>query len=235
MTVLLHMKDNYVKEFDATVVKLTETGVVLDQTAFYPLGGGVDGDTGTLTVNKTKLKVSGTVWQDGQVVHLLKDMSLFKPGTSVHGKLDWDRRHKIMRTHTAAHLLEAIIFKQTGALIGSGRVDLKSSYLGFTIEQMDKQLIEQAVETANQLIKKGAKVAIYFMDRTEALKAPEMVKLAGKMPPELNELRIVEITELDRQACGGPHVADISELKEIKLVKMKNKGKANRRLYYQVI
>jgi len=233
MTELLHMKDNYTRRFEARVVEVLEDGVVLDRTAFYPLGGGVDCDHGMLVAER-KRNVTGVVWRDGKVVHLT-DTEGLERGMTVHGEIEWGRRYRLMRNHTASHLLEAMVFRETGALIGSGRVSVDRSYLGFTLENMDRTLIEQAVEEANKAVGKGAPVKIYFMKREEALKLPDIVKLAGKLPPAVKELRIVEILGIDRQACGGPHVADIGEIGRIEVIKIENKGKNNRRLYFRTI
>ncbi len=235
MAELLFMKDCYIKRFEAEVADIREGGVVLDRTAFYPLKGGVQDDKGMLVADGKKYVVRGTRWVDGEVIHVVDSTEGLKPGMKVNGEIEWDRRYKLMRLHTSAHLLEAVIFKKTGALIGSGRVSVDGSYIGFTLEKMDRELIVNAVEEANQLIEKGAKVNISFMKREDALKDPNMVKLAGKLPPEVEELRIVEIEGIDRQACGGPHVADIKEIEGIQVVKLKNKGAKNRRLYFEVI
>ena len=234
MTELLHMKDNYLRRFEAKIIEITENGIVLDKTAFYPLGGGVNFDKGMIVANK-KYDVTETKWQDGKVVHVISDTTGLSVGQTVNGEIEWGRRYKLMRNHTAAHLLEAVIFNKTKALIGGGKVDVNESYMGFTLEKMDRELIEASVKEANLLIEKGAPVKIYFMDREQALKDPDMVKLAGKLPPEVRKLRIVEIEGIEKQACGGPHLADISEIGRIEIIKLKNKGKKNRRLYYRSI
>ncbi len=233
MTELLHMKDNYIREFTARVVELTDEGVVLDRTAFYPLKGGVNCDTGVLLAGGREHRVTGTYLRGGKVVHIT-DTEGLEEGMEVSGKLDWERRYRLMRNHTAAHLLEAVLFRKAGALIGGGSVDAEKSRIDFTLEKMDRELIEDAVREANELVAGGAPVRIYFMPREDALRDPEMVKLAGKLPPEVRELRIVEIEGIDRQACGGPHVANISELGKIRVLKMENKGRGRRRLYYTV-
>jgi misacylated tRNA(Ala) deacylase len=233
MTELLHMTDNYCRRFEATVTEVLDDGVVLDRTAFYPHGGGVAGDRGMLVAGR-KRDVTGTVWRGGRVVHLTDTQGLEK-GTKVHGEIEWGRRHRLMRAHTASHLLEAFMFRRTGALIGSGRVSLGRSYIGFTLDEMDTELIAEVVKEANDTIEAGAPVTITFMPREEALEDPEMVKLAGKLPPEVKELRIVTIAGIDRQACGGPHVADIGEIGHIEVLDTVNKGKKNRRLYFDVI
>ena len=235
MTELLHMTDNYLKRFEAEIKEVTDEGVVLDRTAFYPLGGGVENDIGMLVIDGKKYNVTGVFWKDRKPLHILEGATGLKKGLKVNGEIDWTRRYRLMRAHTAAHVLEAMVFKKTGALIGSGGVKLEKSYLGFTLENMDKELIMQAVEDANKIIEDGAPVKIYFMKREEVLAAPDLVKLANKLPPAIKELRIVDIKGIDRQACGGPHVADIGEIGKIEVVKIENKGKNNRKLSYRVI
>lgn len=233
MTELLHMKDNYAKRFDAEIAAVTDNGVVLDRTAFYPYGGGVQEDIGML-VDGGKHDVTGVFWKEGKPVHMTETEGL-EAGMTVHGEIDWNRRYRIMRTHTAAHLLCAMVFNKTKALIGSSGVTQEKGYVGFTLENMDKGLIAGAVEDANRAIEKGNPVVIRFMNREQALKDPTIVKLACKLPPEVKELRIVDIKGIDYQACGGPHVADIGEIGKIEAIKIENKGKNNRRLSYRVI
>jgi misacylated tRNA(Ala) deacylase len=235
MTVLLHMEDNYVRRFEGKITEVLQNGVVLDVSAFYPLMGGVQNDIGMIVAGGKKYDVVDVQKIDGKIVHILNRMDGLSAGQKVNGEIDWNRRYKLMRLHTAAHLLSAVVFRETGALIGSGRVDTESTYLGFTLENPDKVLIENAVKKSNKLIDAGAEVDISFENRRDALKNPETVKLAEKMPPEVDKLRIVTIAGIDRQACGGPHVANLEEIGRIEIVRMENKGKGNRRLYYTVI
>jgi len=235
MTELLHMKDNYAKRFEAKIIEIVKNGVVLDRSAFYPLKGGVQNDIGMLVIDGKKFIVTNVSQINGKVIHTLDKIDGVEVGMKVNGEIDWNRRYKLMRLHTASHLLEAMMFKKTGCLIGSGKVSMESCYMGFTISEMDKELIKQAVEDANKLIEKGAPVKIYFMKREEALKDLEVVKLATKLPPMIKELRIVDVKGIDHQACGGPHVADIGEIGKIEVVKIVNKGKGNRRLYYGIV
>jgi len=235
MTELLHMTDNYIKRFESKILEVLENGVVLERTAFYPLKGGVQNDIGMLVANGKKYNVTGVFYENEKVVHKLESTEGLEVGMKVNGEIDWNRRYRLMRLHTAAHLLEAMMYKKTKCLIGSGKVSIDSSYMGFTIEQMDRALIESAVEDANRLIDKGANVIISFMDRERAMQDPEIVKLAMKLPPQVKKLRIVTIEGIDHQACGGPHVSNIDEIGRIEIVKIANKGKGNRRLYYSVI
>ncbi len=234
-TELIHMKDCYVREFNAKVLEVLENGVVLSKTAFYPRGGGVECDTGKLFFGNEGVDVEEVIWSNGKVLHVLEALpSWLKPGIEVKGAIDWERRYRLMRLHTAAHLLSALIYSKTGAKIGSNRIKPEKAYIDFTLENFDRELILSTVEEANRLIKQGREVRIYFMPREEALKDEQIVKLASKLPPDVEELRIVEIVGIDKQACGGPHVKNIKEIGEIKVLKLENKGKAHRRLYYTV-
>jgi len=115
MTELLHMRDNYLKEFDAKVEEVREEGIVLDRTAFYPLKGGVDCDTGILAVNGREVRIGKVVWENGKAVHIpenREELEWFEVGKKVHGVIDWERRYRIMRLHTAAHLLAALVHRK---------------------------------------------------------------------------------------------------------------------------
>lgn len=138
-----------------------------------------------------------------------------------------------MKLHTAAHLLSSIIFKNTGALMTGGNIDTEKARDDFSVP-VDRETVDKFIEEANTAIINGAEIKSYFISREEAMKIPAIVKLATVMPPEIKEWRIVEITGYDIQADGGVHVKNISEIGKIKLLKMENKGKNNRRLYYTV-
>jgi misacylated tRNA(Ala) deacylase len=152
----------------------------------------------------------------------------------VTGMLDWARRHRLMRLHTAAHLIAAIMYRDYSALITGGQVDCEQAKLDFNLPRTDREVFEDAVAKANREVGKGTAVKMYFLERTEALKMPGVVKLAERMPPQVKELRIVEIPGIDVQADGGPHVGNTLEIGEVSLVKIENKGKAQRRVYFTV-
>jgi misacylated tRNA(Ala) deacylase len=152
----------------------------------------------------------------------------------VKGVLDWERRHRLMRLHTAAHLIAAIMYRDYNALITGGQVDCEQAKLDFNLPKTDREIFEDAVAKANNEVGKGTALKIYFLERTEALKVPGIVKLAERMPPQVKELRIVEIPGIDMQADGGPHVNNTREIGEISLLKIENKGKTQRRVYFTV-
>ncbi len=139
-----------------------------------------------------------------------------------------------MRLHTAAHLIAAVMYRDYDALITGGQVDFKHAKLDFNLPKTSREIFETAVEKANKEASKNVQLKIYFLAREKALGMPGMVKLAQRMPPEEKELRIVEIPSLDTQADGGPHVNNTKEIDEISLLKIENKGKNKRRIYFNV-
>ncbi len=233
MSEALYMKDSYLREFDGKVINVEENYVELDKTAFHPTSGGVAHDVGKLFTKEKVYVVNSVVKKDSRILHLVNEKGL-EIGDEVHGVIDWDRRYRLMRMHTAAHLLSSLFFNKLGAKITGNQIDVDKSRIDFSLETFDRALIESVVEEANRLIEKDAKVKVYFLKREEALKIPGLVKLAEAHPPDLEILRIVEIEGIDIQADGGPHVASIKEIGKIILLKMENKGKNNRRIYYTV-
>lgn len=230
MTRKLYWDEPYTREFTAKVVRVNGQRVQLDQTLFYPRGGGVACDTGTLN----GVKVTETTKED-EILHKLDSPPTFSVGDSVRGTIDWERRHRLMRMHTAGHLLSALFYTRANCLITGNQIDVDRSRMDFNLESFDRSQIESLVDQANDLVGRDAPVKTYFLPREEALKMPELVKLADAAPPAENQLRIVEIEGVDRQADGGLHVARLKEIGKISLLKLENKGKSNRRLYYDVI
>ena len=231
LTKKLFWEDMYSKEFTAKVVSVEGKEVVLDQTAFNPHGGGLVGDTGSLNGVKVLDTVKGN---DDSIVHVLESPPSFAVGAEVQGKLDWDRRYRIMRMHTSAHLLSTIFHKQTGALITGNQIQSDKSRLDFSLEDFDRERMLTYCSQANEAISKNPPVKTYFMKREEALKIPGITKLATAAPPDVQELRIVEIEGYDIQADGGVHVKSLGEIVRIDALKFENKGKSNRRMYFTV-
>ena len=227
----LYWDQPYSREFTAKVVSIDGNKVELDQTLFYPQGGGVAFDTGTLG----GLKVVETRKDSDRILHTVESTPGFQIGQTLSGKVDWERRHRLMRMHTAGHLLSALFYSRADCRITGNQIDVDRSRMDFDLEAFDRSKIESYVGEGNKLISNDAPVKTYFLDREEALKLPEMVKLAEAAPPADQKLRIVEITGIDRQADGGLHVAHLKEIGRIQLLKLENKGKTNRRLYYDVV
>ncbi len=250
MTKLLCLDDSYLKECIATVTAVDGNRVQLDQTVFYPIGGGVPCDIGTLvrSADGAVFKVVEVKKDQGQVWHVLDGASGsasntasvtsvpggLAVGDSVSAKIDWDRRYKLIRMHTATHVLGAIMYNCGFAITGN-QIGLEQTRVDFNCETgAEKEALEAGVADANEKLKQSVELKIYSMPRDEALKMPGMVKLANVLPPSVTELRIVEIPGIDTQADGGCHVKNVQEIGQIKLEKIENKGSKNKRVYFSL-
>ena len=230
----LYMNDSYLKEFEAVVESVKDDKfVVLDRSAFYPSGGGQPHDTGIIICNGEEYPVVYVGKFSGKISHEVAKPGL-KEGYKVVGRIDWDRRYKLMRMHTAAHIIDAVLYNEAGALCTGNQINVDKTRIDFSLDVLDRDKIQQYIGIANEWVKKAIDVKIYSLPREEALKIPGIVKLAGAMPPDVTELRIVEIPGIDMQADGGTQVKNTSEIGEISLVSVENKGKNNRRLYYTI-
>ncbi|PVU74909.1 alanyl-tRNA editing protein AlaX [Acidianus hospitalis] len=228
----LYLKDSYIKEFEAKVTKVNGNEVILDKTAFYPGGGGLENDVGKLIKNNGEtLNVKEVKRQGNEIAHIIEGGEL-REGDNVKGVIDWDRRYKMMRLHTASHVMAAVAYSQFNALITGGHISPEYAKDDFNLE--NKDLIPQIVEKANEILSKGIEVKVYFLPREEALKIPGIVKLAERNPPSIPIWRIVEIPGIDIQADGGPHVKNTSEVGKIRIIKIENRGKNRKRVYYTV-
>jgi len=230
MTRKLYWEEPYSTKFSAKVLSCDGNEVVLDQTLFYPKGGGVACDTGTLN----EASVTETTKTADVITHVLASTASFATGSTVLGKIDWSRRYRLMRIYTAGHLLSSIFFSKANCRITGNQIEVDKSRMDFDLESFDRSMVERFVQEANRLIGNDAVVKTYFLPREEALRLPEMVKLAEASPPSEAQLRIVEIEGIDKQADGGQHVGRLKEVGEIRLLKLENKGKSNRRLYYDL-
>ena len=220
----------YAKEFDAAIVATAGNRVILDQTAFNPKGGGLVSDTGTLD----GARVAEVVKEGEEIYHILENQSPWTVGRGVHGFIDWDRRYKIMRMHTAAHILSAVVNGETGALITGNQISPDESRVDFNLEDFNKDKMTYYVDKVNEAVGRGLDVKAFFMKREEALANPGFVKLANAMPPSLDVLRIVQIGDVDTQADGGVHVGNTKEIGKVIGTRTENKGKSNRRMYFTV-
>ena len=230
----LYMDDAYLTEFEATVESVKDDKyLILNKTAFYPVSGGVANDTGVLMRDGEEFPVVYVGKFEGSISHEVSKPGL-KPGDKVIGRIDWERRYKLMRLHTTAHLLASVMHNKAKALITGGQIEPDKARMDFSLEDFDRGKIDEYFQLTNKLLETDAKTKVSYMKREEALKIPDMVKLANKMPPEVDIFRIVEIEGIDRQADGGCHVKSLKEIGKINLIKLENRGKDNRRVYYMV-
>ncbi len=233
MTELLYFTNSYLNEFSAKVIEVIGNDIVLDKTAFYPTGGGQPHDVGMVLRGGEEFGVVGVCKKDGKVIHTVEKTGLHT-GDIITGKIDWQRRYKLMRMHTTAHLLSALFYTRAGVLITGNQLNTDKSRIDFNLETLDKELITQLVTEANAAIVKDVPVKVYSLPREDAMNNPDIVKLAGALPPSIATLRIVEIQGIDVQADGGTHVKSLSEIGKIEILSLENKGKNNRRLYFTV-
>jgi misacylated tRNA(Ala) deacylase len=233
MTRLLCLEDGYQKECDALVIS-AEGGLILDQTVFYPRGGGQPSDTGTLsTASGSRFPVIDVIKKDGSVLHMIEgDASSIRTGDKVHCVIDWERRYALMRMHTAAHVLAGTMHSKLGARITGNQIDTEKTRFDFDLEDFDRERFDRLVGEANESLSRDTPLKVYSLPREEAMRIPGVVKLAGALPPSVTELRIVEIPGIDIQADGGTHVANLNEVGRIEILKLENKGKSNRRIYF---
>jgi misacylated tRNA(Ala) deacylase len=232
MTELLYQTDSYLKEFDAVVTTVIpdEKAVVLDRTAFYPGGGGQPNDVGMLAeLNVVKARKAGD-----DVLHIL-DGDLPAVGTRVHGTINWDRRYRLMRTHTAMHILCGCVFRDYGAQVTGGDMEPLKGRMDFEFERLQKELVT-VIETAiNHEVQAGHDVRVKILPRVEAFQIPDLIRTKINLLPEgIQQVRTVEIVGLDLQADGGTHVKNTSEVGQIRVVDYKSKGAINKRIYVEV-
>jgi misacylated tRNA(Ala) deacylase len=232
MTELLAHTDAYLKEFEATVVAVNpeENAVALNKTAFYPGGGGQPGDLGWLDDTPlTKVKRQGEhIW------HWL-DGDLPAEGATVHGKLDWDRRYKLMRTHTAFHILCGVVWRDYQAQVTGGNMDVLKGRMDFEFETLRQELVREIEAKLNAEVAAARDVHVKILPREEAFQIPDLIRTKINLLPEgITKVRTVEIEGLDLQADGGTHVANTREVGKIKVAGYKSKGKINKRIQLEI-
>jgi misacylated tRNA(Ala) deacylase len=227
----IFLEDSYQREFDAKVELAEGDRIILNQTAFYPQSGGQPSGTGLLLKGEDIFKMMRA--DPPGPVHIVDKMGL-KIGDNVHGVLDWDRRYRFMRSHTACHILSAVIFKETGAKITGNQIDLSRSRIDFSLESFDKAKMAQYIDQANRIIGENHRIETKIMPRESALAIQDLVRLAMEVP-DRDEIRVICMEGVDVQACGGTHVRSTAEVGGIKLIKAENKGKSNRRIYFELM
>lgn len=234
MTELLYMTDSYLREFEATVTKSQGNGVVLDQTAFYPGGGGQPEDMGTLAVAGQMWRVQQANKKGPDVWHHL-DKEAPAPGGNVVGRLDWDRRYKLMRTHTALHILSGVVWRDYEAQVTGGNMEPGKGRMDFEFENLSKELVQEIEEKVNEEVKAARDVEIDILPREEAFQNPDLIRTkVNLLPKSIQSVRTVNIKGLDLQADGGTHVANTREVGRVKVVDYESKGRINKRIYIEL-
>ncbi len=233
MTELLYHTDSYLKEFSAQVVGHVpeQNGVLLDRTAFYPGGGGQPNDAGQLLVGDKVYPVTSV--SRGNIHIIQGDLPVV--GTTVTGQLDWDRRYKLMRTHTAMHILCGVVWRDYSASVTGGNMEPLSGRMDFEFERMQKELVNEIETRINTEVEAARDIRVKILPRDEAFKIPDLIRTKINLLPEgIPEVRTVEIVGLDLQADGGTHVANTREVGHIRITDYKSKGGINKRIYVEM-
>ncbi len=234
MTERLYQTDSYLKDFRAIVTATDGQALMLNRTAFYPAGGGQPHDVGVLSWDGGTARVVRVRGQGAEVWHSL-DTEAPAIGTAVHGTLDWERRYQLMRTHTALHVLCGVVWRDYGASVTGGNMEPLQGRMDFEFETMRKDLVAEIEEHVNAEIEQGHSVRIAILPRDEAFKIPDLIRTKiNLLPPQIQQVRTVEIVGLDLQADGGTHVANTFEVGRVQVVDYKSKGAINKRIYIRL-
>jgi misacylated tRNA(Ala) deacylase len=238
MTELLYQTDSYLRTFTATVtgIDLENHAVILDRTAFYPGGGGQPYDSGWLKINGEIYPLLRPRKTGEDVLHILEaGAPLPTVGDRITGEIDWEKRYKLMRTHTAMHILCGVIFRDYGASVTGGDMDPLQGRMDFEFETMHKDLVAAIEEAINREAARNLPVRVEILPREEAFTIPDLIRTKINLLPEgIEKVRVVEIVGLDLQADGGTHVKSTSEVGHIRVVDYKSKGKINKRIYVEI-
>lgn len=231
-TKLLYHQNSFTYECTAKVVAVEGDEIALDATVFYPGGGGQMADRGIISWDnqRSQTNVIAMNKRNDVVWHTLDCIPPIV-GTEVVGSIDWDFRYRMMRTHTALHLLCGIIWRDFGIQVTGGQMYPDRARMDFSMENLDKGRITEIEQKVNEAIETDYPIRVYHLPREKAFEIPDLVRTRiNLLPPDIEEVRIVEIVGLDLQADGGTHVNHTSEVGGIKIVKTENKGRINKRL-----
>lgn len=234
MTQLLYQTDSYIREFNAVVtgVNADTRGVLLDQTAIYPGGGGQPHDLAVLSVDGVDYPVAKV--ERGNV-HIVSGQALPSVGAQVSVTLDWERRYKLMRTHTAMHILCGVVFRDYGASVTGGNMEPLQGRMDFEFDRLQKELVGEIEVRINAEVAAARDIRVAILPREQAFEIPDLIRTKINLLPEgITEVRTVEIVGLDLQADGGTHVGNTREVGPIKITEYKSKGGINKRIYIEL-
>lgn len=222
--------DAYRRVIEAVVAQVQGEGVMLDRTVFYARGGGQPGDTGWIRWDGGEARVTDTVRTDGVPLHVLEG-SPPPAGTPVRAEIDWDRRHLLMRTHTALHALSGIVWRDFGAKVTGGNMDPGSARMDFELEGISSEFGRRVEERLNAVLEEDRPVRVELLPRAAALEDPDLIRTKVNLIPEsVDPIRVIDIEGIDRQADGGTHVASTAEVGRVRVAKTESKGKGFKRI-----
>ena len=226
MTAELFRNNSYLKSCNSKIIKIKDDGIILDQTIFYPEAGGQPGDKGKIIIGNEQIDVLDTRYVNNEIIHVLENISNLSVDDEIECKIDWERRFNIMQVHTTLHLLCSLI----SAPVTGGQINENKGRLDFDLESKPNK--EEILEGLNNLIKQNYEVSISSISETELDEKPDLVRTMAVQPPRgKGEIRMIDNGKgVDYQPCGGTHVNNTSEIREVKKIKVENKGRMNKRV-----
>ncbi len=233
MTDDLYSRDAYLTTCEATVTAVNDDGVALDRTVFYARGGGQPGDTGVLRWDGGEAEVTDTSKsrETGEIIHAF-DGDAPPVGASVTAAIDWERRHRMMRTHTALHALSGVVFTDYGAKVTGGNMnDQGSARMDFELDSISQEFGREVEEKLNARLAEDVRVHVLELPRAEALADADLIRTkVSLIPDSVDPIRVIDIEGIDKQADGGTHVRSTGEVGRVRVVKTESKGRANKRM-----
>jgi misacylated tRNA(Ala) deacylase len=232
-TELLFLRDAYLQQCDAVVQEVRDNAVILDQTIFYYTSGGQPHDLGVIDGQL----VTEVRKVDGDVLHFLVEGSVMPAvGATVHCVLDWERRHRLMRTHTAMHVLCGVIWNEWKVPVTGGNMEPLTARMDFELPDVPEDFADKVEKLVNDAIAQNHPIEVSFLPRDTAVEDEDLIRTkVSLIPDSVPEIRVVDIVGLDKQADGGTHVASTQEVGVVRVVKMENKGKGFRRIRVSIV
>ncbi|MDY6771338.1 MAG: alanyl-tRNA editing protein [Candidatus Nanohaloarchaea archaeon] len=235
MTDALYMEDCYLRSFTATVKEVGSGFIVLDETAFYPEGGGQPADQGNLSNSDHSTSVTDVQKENGQIRHYVDSTEEFEAGQEVEGSIDWDRRYTLMRMHTAQHLLSAVVLQEFDAETAGNQIHEEYSRMDFSPVSFSDEDLERIENRCNSLIQEEIPVKIYEKPRNELEDEMHVGRSnLDLIPDSIDPLRVVEIEDVDLCPCGGTHVENLKEIGRIEITGRQSKGEDTDRVTFEI-
>ena len=236
MTDTLYQLDSYLRQFTAVVAATQpeKNAIALDRTAFYP-GGGQPCDLGSISIGESSWAVS-KVWREAEMIWHQLEGVLPQIGCVTHAQLDWPRRYALMRTHTAMHILCGVVWRDYGAQVTGGNMELLQGRMDFEFETLHQNLVGEIEYKVNQEVAAERPLRIQILARDDAFKIPDLIRTKINLLPEgIQKVRTIEIVGLDLQADGGTHVANTREVGRLHVPSYQSKGRINKRIRIELL
>jgi misacylated tRNA(Ala) deacylase len=234
-TTRLELDDQSLREWDALVLDSGPEGVVLDRSAFYPGGGGQPPDHGVLLWQGVQTRIAGVRKGDDLVLIPVEGDPVPPVGTAVRGAVEDDRRTALMRTHSGLHLLCGVVFRDYGCLVTGGNMEPLTARMDFDLREVPEGFKQTVEDACNAEVEADRRIDVKELPRAAAFEIPDIIRTATNLvPPDVKDVRIVDIVGLDTQADGGTHVASTRQIGRIQVVKVENKGRGFRRLRIKI-